>query len=248
MKIKVFILLVMLLITSSAIAKDSILVFAGAGMRDPLIKAGKIFEERFGIEVIYDFEGAGRLSGKILLGQRADVFIPGSLQWADQLREDDGYVLDYKKIAKHIPVIITAKGRKNIKGLDAFNRSDITLVLGDERACAIGRVGKEIFKKSKQKESNMNIKARGATVKQLVLWVEMENADASIVWLADARQSKKVDIICIQEEFNLISAIPVCFMRDAPSPKQAENYIEFLLSEGINIFSECGFEVCSKGE
>ena len=140
MKIKVFILLLMLLlITSSAIAKDSILVFAGAGMRESLLKAGKIFEERFGVEVVYDFEGSGRLSGKILAGQKPDVFIPGSLKWADQLSEGDGYVLDYKKIAKHIPVIITAKGRKNIKGLDDFNRSDITLVLGDERACAPSR-------------------------------------------------------------------------------------------------------------
>ena len=240
-KVLTFVFLIVMM-TSNAHAKDKIIVFAGAGMRKPLVEAGEIFESRFDVEVVYDFEGSGRLSGKIVAGQKPDVFIPGSMKWADQLKED-GYVSGYEKIAKHIPVIITPKGESKVKGLSDFSCKDINLVLGDARACAIGRVEKKIFEKAGLSEEEMNVKARGATVKQLLQWIEFGNGDASIVWLADARESGNVSIIDIPAEFNNISAIPVCSMCDAPLQEKAKLYIEYLLTEGKEIFRKCGFEV-----
>ena len=77
---------------------DYLLVFAGAGMRLPLDVIGKEFEKHYHVQVVYDYEGSGRLGNKILAGQRPDVFISGAERWAKILKEKD-YVRSYAPIA-----------------------------------------------------------------------------------------------------------------------------------------------------
>ena len=107
-----FLSVLFFLVCSTAFAKaDSreLLVFAGAGMRVPLDEIGKRFEEAFGIRVIYDYQGSGRLGNKILVGQTPDVFIPGSDKWAKILKKK-GYVNDYIPSAYHTPLSLPPKG------------------------------------------------------------------------------------------------------------------------------------------
>ncbi len=223
-------------------AADYLLVFAGAGMRLPLDVIGQEFEKLYHVRVVYDYEGSGRLGNKILAGQRPDIFIPGSERWA-KILEKRGLVKSYMPIAYHIPVIITPLKNKKVNNLKDFLKEDVRLVLGDPKACAIGKVGQKIFKKAGLNEDKMHIVARGVTVKQLVHWIEGENADASIVWHADAVQSGKVRIVSIPKEINCIAMIPVCTMSQTPHPKMAQKYIEFILTEGKDIFANFGFKV-----
>ena len=222
-------------------ASKELLVFAGAGMRVPLSEIGERIEKIYGIRVIYDFEGTGRLGNKILAGQSPDVFIPGSDKWAKILKKK-GYVKYYTPIAYHTPVIITPEKNSKVNLLDNFANSNNRVVLGDVKACAIGGASAAIFKKAGLEESGMSIRARGVSVKQLVLWIEGNNADASIVWKADAVLSGRVKIIDIPEQYNVTSIIPVCQM--IKHKKEANKYIHYLLGvEGKLIFKKHGFDV-----
>lgn len=231
-------------ITSNSFAQKEvkeILVFAGAGMQAPLDEIGKKFEEHYGIKVIYDYEGSGMLGNKILVGQEPDVFIPGSEKWAKLLKEK-GYVKDYTAMAYHTPVIITPLGNRRITSLKDLADPNHLIVLGDTEATALGEPSSAIFKKAGIEESKMNIKARGITVKQLVFWIEEKNADASIVWKADAVQSGKVRIIEIPKEYNCVNIIPICRM--GKDNQWISQYIQSVLSaEGKEIFVKHGFEV-----
>jgi len=236
-------LLVCLIFSTAFAQKQSkeLLVFAGSGMRVPLSEIGKKFEKLYGIKVIYDFGGSGRLGNKILVGQSPDVFIPGSNKWAKILKKK-GYIEGYSPIAYHTPVIITPKGNDKVNSLDDFSDIGNRLVLGDDRAAAIGGASAAIFKKARLKESRMNVRAKGQAVKQLVLWIEGNNADASIVWKADAVQSGRLRIIGIPEQYNVRSIIPVCQM--VTHKKETNEYIHYLLDiEGKAIFKKHGFEV-----
>ena len=218
-----------------------LLVFAGAGMRAPLSEIGEKFEKIYGIRVIYDYEGTGRLGNKIFAGQSPDVFIPGSDKWAKILKEK-GYVKDYTPIAYHTPVIITPEKNSKVNSLDDFANSSNRFVLGDVKACAIGGASAAIFKKAGLEQSEMNIRALGVSVKQLVLWIEGNNADAAIVWKADAALSGRVGIIAIPGQYNVTSIIPVCHM--IKHKKEANKYIHYLLGvEGMLIFTKYGFDV-----
>ncbi|MEW6381220.1 MAG: molybdate ABC transporter substrate-binding protein [bacterium] len=239
-----FLASLMCLITPNGFAQKEvkeILVFAGAGMQAPLDEIGKKFEAQYGVKVIYDYEGSGRLGNKILVGQEPDVFIPGSEKWARLLKEK-GYVKEYKPIAYHTPVVITQPENSRIKSLKDLADPNCSVVLGDIEAAAIGEPSSAILKKAGIEESKMNIKARGITIKQLVLWIEEKNADASIVWKADAVLSGKVKIIEISQEYNSINIIPVCRMKK--DNQWISQYIQSVLSaEGKGIFAKQGFEV-----
>ena len=240
----IFWVLLACLVSSTACAQKEpreLLVFAGAGMRLPLNDIGKRFEEECGVSVIYDFEGSGRLGNKILVGQAPDVFIPGSERWAKILKERD-YIREYAPVAYHTPVIITPKGNSKINSLEDFVHNKNQIVLGDVKASAIGEACAAIFDKAGLDVSAMHIKARGVTVKQLVFWIEGNNADASIVWKADALQSGKVRFINIPGQHNAINIIPVC--RVARDKQEAAQYVRYLLShEAKRIFKKHGFEV-----
>jgi len=129
-----------------------------------------------------------------------------------------------------------------VNSLGDFLDSNNRLVLGDARAAAIGSASAAIFKKAGIDESRMNVRAKGQAVKQLVLWIEENNADASIVWKADAVQSGRVRIVGIPEQYNIRSIIPVCQM--VKHKKETNEYIHYLLGvEGKAIFKKHGFEV-----
>jgi molybdate transport system substrate-binding protein len=240
----VFLSILICLVPSTAFAKkapNELLVFAGAGMRLPLNELCEKFEKKYDIRVLYDYEGTGRLGNKILVGQTPDVFVPGSDRWAKILKEK-GHIKDYTPIAYHTPVIITPKGNSKLNSFEDFVDKKNRILVGDAKACAIGQATAAIFEKAGLDESDMNIIARGVTVKQLVLWIEGNNADASIVWKADAVQSGKVRLIDIPKQYNLQSIIPVCRMvkyKNDPS-----EYVRYLLSpEGKEVFRKYGFEV-----
>jgi len=246
MLIKYKILLIILLacfVSSTAFAKKEpkeLLVFAGAGMRVPLNEVGKNIEKSYGIRVIYDYEGSGRLGNKILAGQTPDIFIPGSERWAKILMKK-GYINDYTPIARHIPVIITPEKSTKVNSLGDFINKKNRIVLGDIKACAIGGISAAIFKKADFKKSEINIRARGVSVKQLVLWIEGNNADAGIIWKADALQSGRVKIFDIPEQYNIISIIPVCQL--VKNKKEVEKYIHYLLSvDGKKVLKKHGFD------
>jgi molybdate transport system substrate-binding protein len=223
-------------------ADDFLLVFAGAGMRLPLDEIAVQFEAEYGIKVVNDYEGSGRLGSKILAGQKPDVFIPGAEKWA-MLLKDKGYVKTYTPVVYHIPVILAPLHNTKVNTLQDFMKKDIRLVLGDPKACAIGRVGHLVFEKAGLNATEMNVVARGATVKQLVRWIEFKNADATIAWQADGFQSKKVRVIPIPEVFTSTNTIPVCEMTNPTHPEAASKYIDYLLNHGADAFGKFGFSI-----
>ena len=223
--------------TGSAV-KPEIMVFAGAGMRLPLNEIGRRFNEKHQVAVIYDYGGSGRLANKILAGQ-AGVFIPGGEKWAKILKKR-GFLEDYSPLALHIPVIITQPADNRIKSLADFSEPPTRIVLGDATACAIGIATTVILEKAGVAENEVNLKARAITVKQLVHWIENGNADASIVWQADALQSNRVKIIEIPRSINYLEIIPVGWT--AKAKPEVFLYIHYLLSaQGRAVFKQYGF-------
>ncbi len=222
-------------------ADDSLLVFAGAGMRTALDEIAVQFEAESGIRVVHDYEGSGRLASKIMAGQKPDVFIPGAEKWANLLK-DKGHVKTYFGLAYHIPVILAPANNAKVNSLRDFTKQEVRLVLGDSKACAIGRTGARLLEKAGVDETKLNVIARGVSVKQLVRWVEFGNADATIAWHADGFQNDKVRIVPIPEEVNCADIIPGCEMTNAPHPEAAAKYLEYLAAHGRKVFEKHGFK------
>jgi molybdate transport system substrate-binding protein len=228
--------------------EPSIHAYVGAGMQQPMDEIGKEFEKKYHIKVDYDYAGSGPLYSKILASNKGDIFMPGAYFYVDELNKK-GYIINYTNITKHIPVIAVKKGNpKNITSLEDLGKSGIKLSLGEENI-AIGRTFKKILKNAEKDNPNItekiekNVVVRGATVKQTLLYVEVGQADAAVVWRADAIESDKVDIIPINPKYNNIKTVPIAILKTTENEENAKLFYDFVNNEGKEIFKKYGFEV-----
>ena len=194
---------------------------------------GKLFKDKYGVTVYYNYAGSGQLLSQMQLTKRGDVYIPGATYYFD-IAKDKGFIECQKPVAYHIPVIAVPEGNPaNITSLDDLAKPGVKVILGDPRACAIGKLADEILDRRKIfDEVNKNIVARTATVNELVLYVSIKKADVSVVWkslLVEAED--KVGAIEIPEEQNLIKIIPIGMLTFSENKDKAGEFMDFVTSD-----------------
>ena len=234
----------LLVYPQSGCAQDKLLVYSGAGMRKPMDKIGTAFEKKYDVAVNYNYAGSNTLLSQIDLTKKGDVYIPGATMYIDKAKEK-GFV-DYEQpVAYHIPVIAVPKGNPaKITRLEDLTKPKVKIIFGDPKAAAIGKLGNKILKKNKiYKAVQKNIIATTATVNELVIYISMNQADASIIWKSSLLGTEnKIDIIEIPKKQNCIKIIPIGRLTFSKNKEMAKSFVNFVASsEGKSIFQECGF-------
>ncbi len=224
-------------------------VYCGAGMRKPMDKIAKEFEKEYGVKVLCDYAGSGYLLAKIEATKSGDIFMPGDYIYVKKLL-DKGDIIEYKNFTKHIPVIVVPKGNpKHITCFEDLAKPGVRLAVGDENI-AIGVALKKILAKAEKyhpgigEEIMKNVVVKGATVKQVLLYAIEGQVDAAIVWRADALENKdKVEIILINESYNVIKTVPIAILKFTKDEELAKKFCDFVLTKGRKIFEKHGFVV-----
>ena len=223
--------------------------YVGAGMQKPMDRIAKEFEKEYGVKVLCDYAGSGYLLAKIEATKSGDVFMPGDYIYVKKLL-DRGEIIEYRNFTKHIPVIVVPKGNsKHITCFEDLAKPGVRLAIGDENI-AIGVAMKKILTNAEKYHPGIgerimkNVVVKGATVKQVLLYVMEGQADAAIVWRADALENKdKVDIIPINESYNVIKTVPIAVLKFTKDEKAAKEFYNFVLTKGKDAFRDYGFEV-----
>lgn len=222
----------------------SIMVYSGAGIRKPMDELGHLFEEKYGVKVIYNYAGSGHLLGQIELRKKGDVYQPGATYYFN-IAKKKGFI-DYEKfVAYHVPVIAVPKGNPgHITCLKDLARPGIKVAFGDPKACAIGKLGNKILKKNGIKDAvEKNVVTRAATVNVLIVNVSMGLVDAAMTWEESALFAPdKTDIIEIPKKQNIIKVIPIGTLAFSQNKEYAKKFVHFVTSrEGKAIYEKHGF-------
>jgi len=230
--------------TNNATGKISLLVYSGAGLRIPMDKIKNVYENNNNVEIQLTYAGSAHNLSQIELINKGDVYIPGANYYYESANEKglSNYKLD---VAYHIPVIAVPKENlANINSLTDLSNPNIKIILGDEGATAIGKLSQKIFKENNLTEKiNDNIVAKAATVNELVVYLSMNQADASLIWEDNVLNVEEIKIIPIEESKNIIKTIPACTLTCSENSEEAKAFVDFIASEeGKNIFEECGFK------
>ena len=223
---------------------SSIMVYSGAGMRKPMDEIGPLFEQKYGVAVNYNYGGSNTLLSQIELTQQGDVYMPGATMYIDKAKEK-GYV-DYEQlVAYHIPVIAVPEGNPaDVTCLNDLAKPEVKVVFGDPEAAACGRIAKKVLEKNGIFDAvDANAIARSATVNELVVYVCMRQADASIIWKASLLGTEnETDIIEIPKEQNIIKVIPIGTLTFSENKEYAKLFVDFVASaEGKAVFEKYGF-------
>ncbi len=221
----------------------SLIVYCGAGMRKPMDEIGSLFEGEYGISIKYNYAGSNTLLSQMELTQKGDGYMPGATYYFDIAKEKG--ITDYEqRVAYHVPVIAVPEGNPaGITSLDDLAEPGVTVILGDPKAAAIGKLGNKILEKNGIYEAvENNTIARGATVNELVVYTSMKQADASIIWEDLVVNSEKMEMVEIPREQNIIKIIPIGTLTFSEQKNTARKFVDFVASpEGKAIFEKHGF-------
>ncbi|HDN65830.1 MAG TPA: molybdate ABC transporter substrate-binding protein [Methanosarcinales archaeon] len=221
----------------------SLLVYCGAGMRKPMDEIGSLFEEEYGISIDYNYAGSNTLLSQMDLLQNGDVYMPGATYYFDIAKEKG--ITDYEqRIAYHVPVIAVPRGNPaGITSLADLAKPGVTVILGDPKAAAIGKLGDKILEKNGIYDAVANNTiSRGATVNELIVYTSMKQADASIIWGDLVVASEKMELVEIPREQNIIKIIPIGTLMFSEKKDTATKFVDFVASpEGKAIFGKHGF-------
>ena len=241
-----YVLLIVFLFANSGWAKAVITVYSGAGMRKPMDKIGIAFEQKYDVEVKYNYAGSNTLLSQMELTKIGDCYMPGATMYIEKAKEKG--LVDYEKpVAYHIPVIAVLKGNPaKIKSLKDLAGPGIRIISGDPKAAAIGKLGVEILKKNGIYDAVWrHVVATTATVNELIIYLCMGQADASIIWKASLLGTEdKTDIVTIAKKQNLIKVISIGRLTFSKNKEMAKKFVDFVTSsEGKLIFEKSGFTV-----
>lgn len=220
----------------------TLMVYCGAGLNEPMDEIATAFKEKYGVTIQYNFAGSNTLLSQMELTKKGDVFMPGSTEDFDIAR-NKSLVNESRLVVYHVPVIAVPAGNPaNITRLEDLAKPGVRVVLGDNPACAIGKLGDKILEKAKIKaEVEKNVVARAVTVNELATYVTLGQADASIIW-EDLYVPGKMEIIAIPKGQNIIKAVPIGVLTFSENADTARQFADYVASgEGKSVFAKHGF-------
>lgn len=222
--------------------EPTLLVYCGAGLKKPMNEIANIFGDTHEVKVEYIFGGSAQLLSQIELSKKGDILIVGS-EDSYNVAIDKGLVSPSQLVAYHIPIIGVPKGNPaNIKSLKDMTKPGIKVILGDEKANAIGKAAQRIIKKSGLDSINDNVVAKTATVNELGVHLKMSDADVAIITKDLATQIEEIETIEIPKEVNSVETIPIGALKNSKNINFANEFVTFVSSdEGKLIFEKYGF-------
>ncbi len=221
----------------------TLMVYSGAGMRKPMDEIAVAFQEKYGVQVTYNYAGSNALLSQMELTKEGDAYMPGETMYIDIAAEKG--LVDYQQlVCYHIPIITVPKGNPgNITCLEDMAKPGIKLVWGDPQVAAIGKTGKGILEKNGLYDAVWaNVIATLPTMNEVMIQIALGQADASINWWDTVKSVEDIEVVQIPKEQNAIEIIPIGVTTFTKYPETAKKFVDFCASdEGKAIFEKHGF-------
>ena len=219
---------------------QSLLVYCGAGMKDPFQEISDKFTELTGCEMNVTFANAAQIQTQISTAQEGAFFIAGA---QGEVKPVEEYVASSVKLVKHIPVLAVAAGNpKGITGIADLANPDITTVIGDAESTPIGKIAMQAFNDFGVADS-VTLAATTTTAPQLATVISLGQADAAIIWKENCN-ADGVEICETPDMEAYVKVVPAARLTFADGDAAADAFSEFLASDEANsIWQNYGYEL-----
>lgn len=224
-----------------------LLISAGAGMTEALIDIGEEYKKVApNVKITYNFAAAGDLQTQIEQGAPADIFISASPKQMNSLEEKKLIITATRKnILKNSIVLIVPKdSTKDIKSFEDCASEKVSMIaIGNPESVPVGQYSQETFSYLNIWDT-VSLKANlGASVKEVLAWVESGNVDCGVVYSTDAKISDKVKEVCsapIGSHKDIV--YPAAVVKTSKNKDDAKDFMDFLSSDkAVNVFNKYGF-------
>lgn len=218
----------------------TLMIYCGAGMTKPFQKIADTFQEETGCEINVTFANAGQIQSQITTASEGDLFIAGS---QDEVEPVKDYVVEQKDLVKHIPVLAVHKDNpKQICGLADLEKKEILFIMGDVASTPIGKIAKKALTDMGIYEK-VAVEATTTTAPQLATAIGANEADAAIVWKENCK-ADGVEIVDTKDLDNYIKTIPAVKLNCTKDVEALQKFYEYLDTESASqIWTSFGYEI-----
>lgn len=232
-------------------SKKALTVSAGASLKDVMDELKKEYlKGNTNVTINYNFGSSGSLQKQIEQGAEVDVFISAATKQMDALKDKKLILDDTKKnLLGNKLVLIVPKDSQSVKDFKDLSDSKISkIALGEPKSVPAGQYAEEVFTKLDVLGSLKSKIVYGKDVKEVLTWVETENADAGMVYETDAKASKKVKVVSIAtEDSHKPIVYPAAVIKESKNVDEAKEFLNYLYSEKAKpIFEKYGFVFIAK--
>jgi molybdate transport system substrate-binding protein len=219
---------------TAAPAPASLVVFCAAGVAPAMRDIGRAFAEQTGVDVMFNFANAGVLAHQLEAGGQADVFLSANAKWMDYAQGKGVVVSDSRfDLLKNRLVIIVPKG--HALGVDLSKPYGGTAFagrfsMGDPKVTPLGIYAKMCFEKLGWWQTLETCSCIADTAPKALSYVELNEADAGVMFESIARGSQKVEIVAtLSETLHKPIVFPVA--RCTRATPEAATFLDFLTGE-----------------
>jgi len=222
-------------------------VSAAASLKDAVTELNYMYvgDDPF-TKVVVNFGGSGTLQKQIENGAPVDVFISASAVQMDALQKQQLIIEGSRRnlLKNKVVLIVPADSTPGIADFRDLTGEKVgKIAVGDPKSVPAGQYAQLVFDKYGITDQLKPKLVFGSDVRQVLTYVETGNVDAGVVFLTDAKISKKVKVVAdAPDDINATVVYPVAVINASNNMEIAEDYVNFLFSETARaVFQKYGF-------
>ena len=233
-------------------AAETVVVSAGAGLKDAFNEMRTAFEGQHPqVTLRLNFAGGPHLAGQIEQGAQVDLFGAANPLEVDRLAARN-LVLERATIARNRMVVIVASGHaRRITQVGDLATERVRLIIGTAQLPA-GRYAREFIRKVHaagvydrfQERVMANVVSEETDVRSIALKVALGEGDAGVVYVSDitADIRDKVTVIPIAPAYNVAAEFVLARISSGTNAHGGRAFYEFVRSPaGVAILVKNGF-------
>ena len=236
---------------TAAPESKTLTVFAAASLTDAFTEIGQNFgAANPGVTVIFNFAGSQALRTQIEEGAPADSFASANKAEMDALVTSGNVQQGIPQIFLNnkLTVILPANNSAGLTKLEDLANPGIKLVLAAEEV-PVGKYARQALEQMNSRFGSdfkdkvlANVVSNEDNVKQVVAKVQLDEADAGIVYTSDSVAAPDLKTIEIPNELNVIAEYPIAPLANSANVELATAFINYLLSpDGQSVLQKWGF-------
>jgi molybdate transport system substrate-binding protein len=241
-------LLLLVLATSFSVPGMSaeLLVSAAVSLKGSLEDCGKLFQDRTGMVLQFNFAASGILQKQIEGGAPVDVFASAGQVQMDELGRQ-GLLLRESRcdFTRNALVLIVPNDSVGIRSFaDLAGPALKRLAIGNPKTVPAGLYSRQTLRSLKLWDKIQSRLIPAEDVRQVLDYVSRGEADAGLVYATDVSvaRGRAAQVVQVPDSMHDPILYPVAVIRDSQHKTAARQFIDLLLSpEGQAILQKNGF-------
>lgn len=234
---------------SEAVSEAEPLIFyCAAGIKPPVDKVIRRYQEEFGIPIRVQYGGSGTLLSSLRVTKLGDLYLAGDASYIEIARKQ-GLLAEAIPLARMRPVIAVAKGNpKKIRSVKDLLGEDVRVALANPDAASIGKQTQSALTKTGQWQGLADaVRTRGVfkpTVNEVANDVKIGTVDAGVVWDSTVRQYPELETAApLTDDASSVMDVTVGVLTSSKRPTAALHFARYLgaSDRGLLEFARCGY-------